>query len=736
MSGERVPSARAYRNPGAHRAAEPQDQVAVPVGDASAGAARRGSVSAGASSRLAEHLVPRSRSTAVGTALPAPRASLPVPRPPTPAQQQQIEKRAKKQAAIAAGQTVDDAMAYFEGFDALCARGLITAENEQRTLSTAFRWAERGIAAFGSLTELQRNGDDGQKSFVTLYQKRAAIATALARSLPPLPAEEAYALSARMLKARSEPVDLPALDSDLHAYLGQVDLAAKAIEPYIRASSEVMEKLGNTAHLKAYAGLIEVLKSAVLTLTKLRMRAFDLHKEQICTLGNRMVVAEGMRGTEILRETVAMLTCAVNLSDSVAIDLLQDARIPRQQTLASRMENGALLLREHAEAFIGLASRHFDAEAGAAQPDILEFARQLAVAIGALAQQCDAVLEAPKLSRANAKLLEGTTLLGQPTGHDVPALSLDDVEDSLVPQAPEASASAPSPRRSSAGKARKTAGRQAAQDAGSVPSAPALSLRQAAVLELAQERLKAFPAPKLARLRGPGDLLTLGESLQKDISVISAAMEQRSEPLSAARQMRRTLDGWFGAPGQWRARREQLEAAGIVGTPSVAQALVALDERIAAIDGLHRSVDAIGADRVKTFPYPDLKHVSHLLATATDAKASGPGVRVGAPRKLPSPGDPDDRQGTLFEVKLDTGKLADGRPAPSLYVHLHAKVPITAEACRTVPFEALDAFHVKTADQRGKGATWELLNDALHSVHRGVLYAEVLKALQHRMARG
>ncbi|GKS91781.1 hypothetical protein [Acidovorax sp. SUPP2539] len=85
-------------------------------------------------------------------------------------------------------------------------------------------------------------------------------------------------------------------------------------------------------------------------------------------------------------------------------------------------------------------------------------------------------------------------------------------------------------------------------------------------------------------------------------------------------------------------------------------------------------------------------------------------------------------------MKLDTGTLADGRPAPALYVHLHTKVPITAEACRTVEFDGLDAFHVKTADQSGKGATWELLNDALHSVHRGPLDSAVLKALQHRMA--
>lgn len=652
-------------------------------------------------------------------------------------QQQRIDKWEKKQAAIAAGKIVDDAMAYFEAFDALCARGLITADNRQRTLLTAFQWADRGIAAFGDLTELQRTSEDGRKSFVNLYQKRAALAIGWVDGLPPLPVQEGKALSQRMLQAQSEPVDLPALDRDLHAYLGQVELAIQAIQPCLRATSEVVEKLGNPAHLKAWPGLIGVLKDSVLMLTKLRMKAFDLHKEQIWTLGNRMVVAEGMNGTEILREIVALLTCGANLSDGTAIDLLQDARVPRQEVLASRLENGALLLREHADAFIVLASRHFDGATGSSQPEVLEFARQLVVAIGALAQQCDAVLQAPKVSHATGKLLEGTTFLGQSTGRDAAALPLDDSRDPPVPDESVALASAPQPKRSGAGKARKSSGRsKAAQGARPVPAGPALSSRQTAVLELAQERLKAFPAPKPGRLQAPGDLLALGESLHKDISVLGAAMEQRSEPLSAARQMRQVLDGWFGERGQWRARREQLAAAGVAEAASVAQTLQALDERIAAIDGLHRSIDAIGVDLIKTFPYPDLKHVSHLLNMAMDAKGPGqePGVLVGAPRKLPSLGDPDDRHGTLFEVKLDTGKLADGRPAPALYAHLHARAPITAKACRSVSFDALDAFHVKTADQRGKGPTWELLNNALHSVHRGVLDAEVLKAMQLRMA--
>ncbi|WP_284431051.1 hypothetical protein [Acidovorax sp. SUPP950] len=724
MSGERVQSAGTSRNDRGHRAV--QDQAAVPADD------QHASVSASPSSHLTERLVPRSSGAAASHGAPAPRAQLPAQRVLTPAQQQQIEKHEKKQVAMAAAQTVDGAMAYLRTFDQLWTRGLVTVEKQQRTLWMAFQSADRGIAAFKEMTELHRAGEDGRTSFVALYNKRAALAATLVGYLPPLPAEAGYSLSQRMLQARSEPVDLPALDRDLHAYLGQVDLAVEAIEPYLRATSEAIENLSAPAHLKAYPTMTENLKEAILTLTNLRLRAFDLHKEQIWTLCNRMVVAEGLNGTEILRETVALLTCAANLSDAPAIDLLQDARIPRQQPMVGRMENGALLLREHAETFIVLASRHFDTETGASQSGALDFAKRLVAAVGALAQQCDAVLNAHKVSYTVGKLLEGNTFLGHPTRRETAALPDDDAQSDLVLEetAASGSACATRPTRSGMGKARKAFARNKADQ----ETAPALSLRQTVVLELAQERLKTFPAPKLGGLRGPGDLLALAESMHKDASAISAAMDPRTEPLSAVRQMRQTLDGWFGVRGQWQARREQLAAAGVAGMPSVSDALQALNERIAAIEGLHRSVDAIGADLIKTFPYPDLKHVSHLLNMATDAESQGSAPRIGAPRKLPSHGDPDHRHGTLFEVKIDTGKLADGRPAPALYVHLHAKAPITAEACRTVPFEALDAFHVKTADQRGKGPTWELLNDALHSVHRGVLDAEVLKALQHRMA--
>lgn len=78
------------------------------------------------------------------------------------------------------------------------------------------------------------------------------------------------------------------------------------------------------------------------------------------------------------------------------------------------MQNGALRLRGHAQAFILLASRHFDTEAGASQAVALDFAKRLAKSIGALAQECDAVLDGHKVSVATANRLEGTTYLGCP----------------------------------------------------------------------------------------------------------------------------------------------------------------------------------------------------------------------------------------------------------------------------------------------------------------------------------
>ncbi|OPH12718.1 hypothetical protein FE88_34285, partial [Azospirillum brasilense] len=105
------------------------------------------------------------------------------------------------------------------------------------------------------------------------------------------------------------------------------------------------------------------------------------------------------------------------------------------------------------------------------------------------------------------------------------------------------------------------------------------------------------------------------------------------------------------------------------------------------------------------------------------------------PVPLRSQGFDGRNRATLFEVTLDIGTLANGQPAPPLYVHLHTRQPVTAETCRTIAFDDLDAVHVKNAEQRGKGRTWEVLNNALDSVHRGPLDAKVLEQLQQRMAR-
>lgn len=691
----------------------------------------RGSAPA-ASGGLAEHLAARaSSSNPIGTS--APRAALPGSRALTPAQRLHIQKREQKQVAIAAGSTVDKAMAYFDRFDTLCASGAITTENKQRTLTAAFRCAKEGVAALDGLTEFQRAGDDGRKAFVNLYQKRAALACSLTKDLRDVDFERGSALSQRMEEARSGPVDLPALDGELNAYLEQVDHAVEAMQPYFRATSEAIEKLGNQAHLNAFPGLLGVLKEAMHTLTALRLAAFEMHRERIWLLGNRMVVAEDMSSTEIVREVVALLTCAVNLSDRDAIDLLQDARIPQQASMVSRMDNGASILQEHAGEFIVLASRHFDSETDASHVDAIGFATRFAACIGALAQECDAVLKAPKVPFAVAQRLEGATYLGAPTWQETPVQPATGPEGASGEDDLAAMPSAPPQAHASTGKARRARPRPKARQAGGEsPTAPALQVRQAVVLELAQERLKAFRAPEPGRLRAPADVLALGESLRKDTSTIAAAMQARNDPLSVMREVRQTLDGWFGDLGQWRARRAQLAEVGASHLKPVADTLEAMDERIAQLDALHQAIHPMGIDLIKTFASPQLKHVLRLLEW--DAAAGAQTLRIGTPRQLRSQGDPDRRHGTLFEVELDTGTLSDGQPAPPLYVHLHTKTPITAKACRTVAFEDLDAFHVKTADQRAKGRTWELLNNALHSVHRGPLDADLLRQLQRRMA--
>ncbi|WP_211322515.1 hypothetical protein [Paracidovorax anthurii] len=270
-------------------------------------------------------------------------------------------------------------------------------------------------------------------------------------------------------------------------------------------------------------------------------------------------------------------------------------------------------------------------------------------------------------------------------------------------------------------------------DSGSSSSAQAPEPAHSALLQLAHERLSGFKRPPEARVASLGDLIAVGESLRKDTSTLEIYRNEASDPLEAGNQMRLSLDSWFGSAGRWEAMQGKLHALQGADGKGPAEELLRKfgEERIQPLKQLHAQIDALELDRVKTFSYPRLKHVAHLMK----ADGQGQGLKIGAPVKLRSKSDPDEHRGTVFEVKLTPGKLTNGQPAPPLYVHLHTKEPVTAEACRTIAFGDLDAIHVKNAEQHGKGRTWEVLNNALDSVHRGPFDAAALKLLQEHMGR-
>lgn len=219
--------------------------------------------------------------------------------------------------------------------------------------------------------------------------------------------------------------------------------------------------------------------------------------------------------------------------------------------------------------------------------------------------------------------------------------------------------------------------------------------------------------------------------MNRDVSRIRTAMDTGIDPIHVAQSMRNALVSWFGQPGIWAQRSQQLDsmAGPVMEEPSMARLRDDVAQRTAAVQALHDQVRQIEIDLIKQYAYPMARHVSMLLA-------SGEAMPEGAVSKLRSEGDPDDTHGKVFEVRLAGRPLSDGQPAPSLYVHFHTEKVVDTGAIATISPEDLAAVHVKTAEQCGRGKNWESINAAiLGPVHRGPLTDQVLLDLQKRMKR-
>jgi len=221
--------------------------------------------------------------------------------------------------------------------------------------------------------------------------------------------------------------------------------------------------------------------------------------------------------------------------------------------------------------------------------------------------------------------------------------------------------------------------------------------------------------------RANGDVVAIAHALGKDASTLQQLRGPAFDPTESAQYARNAVQSWLGDIDNLRkaARRAATAPAGASADPA---RLDQLTDRIEALTMVHQHIAAAEADALKALPCPKAKHVRRLLQLNELE-------HVGAPVRLPSAGDVDDK-GTLFEITIRPKPLASGAAARPLFVHLHTVSLMDAAAARTVPFRKLTAAHVKTEAHRALGARWEQMANALGSVHRGKIDAALLGDLR------
>jgi hypothetical protein len=261
-------------------------------------------------------------------------------------------------------------------------------------------------------------------------------------------------------------------------------------------------------------------------------------------------------------------------------------------------------------------------------------------------------------------------------------------------------------------------------------SAPVPNVSATEAVRAAQARLRAFAEPAALPEASVRAFLALGKRLNKDTAALELMADPANNPLMLGHMMRSSIDSWFGNRAQWQRASDALGTAPQRGTDPHAPLRQALAQRIAGIDAILAQVDTVELDATKRYMFPKAAHIEKLLSA--DAVASVSSLRV-----LPPFDAADPNKGTTFEAEIRLRPTSNGNAAPSLYLHLHTATPVDAQTCRTLGFDALEAKHVKTADQSRLGRTWEtfqrtvLGNDT--RVHRGAMTPEVLAELKRRM---
>lgn len=222
-----------------------------------------------------------------------------------------------------------------------------------------------------------------------------------------------------------------------------------------------------------------------------------------------------------------------------------------------------------------------------------------------------------------------------------------------------------------------------------------------------------------------GNIVELAQRLGEDTRLVLSELNDRTrDAVIAANFIRGSVGNWFGEPDRVRSAKASLRTGD-------QDRIGRLTNWLGALELIERHVAPLETDMLKRDRYPRAKHLEKLL------QAKGIAF-VGAPARLPLTEDVD-AVGTLFEMRIQPKPLSNGDPAAAWVVHVHTNRPVTARALSTMAFKDFTAVHLKTDQDKNKGAQWEAAMRALGyteaKVHRAAIGDELLNQLFAQAAR-
>ncbi len=235
--------------------------------------------------------------------------------------------------------------------------------------------------------------------------------------------------------------------------------------------------------------------------------------------------------------------------------------------------------------------------------------------------------------------------------------------------------------------------------------------------------LKRYPVDRGTVSQFGGDLIRIAQWLGHDTRTLQSDLKDpRRDGAKTADYLRSAAQDWFGDAGRIGLLHDARAAL-----PSKDARVGQLTGRIKAWERIERRLDTLEADLLKRDACPRAPHLDRLL----NAKENQ--IRfVGQPVRLPAE-TRNDRQGTLFEMRVELKPFSDGRQAAPWVVHIHTREPTTADALSTKPFSDFTAVHLKTEREKNLGPRWEAVMRALGyadaKVHRGPIGTALLGKL-------